>query len=53
MDAQLRVYGEKNQRVADASMPTITIGNTQAPCVIIGEPPGGDPQDRSVFDRIG
>jgi choline dehydrogenase len=37
VDAQLRVYGVKNQRVADASMLTITTGNTQAPCVIIGE----------------
>ena len=38
MDAQLRVYGVKNQRIADASiMPTITTGNTQARCVIIGE----------------
>jgi len=38
VDAQLRVYGVKNLRIADASiMPTITTGNTQAPCVIIGE----------------
>ncbi len=37
-DAELRVYGVKNLRVADASiMPLITTGNTQAPCVIIGE----------------
>jgi choline dehydrogenase len=36
--AQLRVCGVKNQRIADGSiMPTITIANTQAPCVIIGE----------------
>ena len=38
VDANLRVYGVKNLRVADGSiMPTITTGNTQAPCVIIGE----------------
>jgi choline dehydrogenase len=38
VDAKLRVYGVKNLRIADASiMPTITTGNTQAPCVIIGE----------------
>jgi choline dehydrogenase len=38
VDAQLRVYGVKNLRVADGSiMPTITTGNTHAPCVIIGE----------------
>jgi choline dehydrogenase len=38
VDAKLRVYGVKNLRIADGSiMPTITTGNTQAPCVIIGE----------------
>jgi choline dehydrogenase len=38
VDAQLRVYGVKKLRIADGSiMPTITAGNTQAPCVIIGE----------------
>jgi choline dehydrogenase len=38
VDAQLRVYGVKNLRVADGSiMPRITTGNTMAPCVIIGE----------------
>ena len=38
VDAELRVYGVKNLRVADGSiMPSITTGNTQAPCVIIGE----------------
>ena len=38
VDAKLRVYGVENLRVADASiMPMITTGNTQAPCVIIGE----------------
>jgi choline dehydrogenase len=38
VDAQLRVYGVKRLRIADGSiMPTITTGNTQAPCVIIGE----------------
>jgi choline dehydrogenase len=38
VDAKLRVYGVSNLRVADGSiMPTITTGNTHAPCVIIGE----------------
>jgi choline dehydrogenase len=38
VDAELRVYGVKNLRIADGSiMPRITTGNTQAPCVIIGE----------------
>ena len=38
VDAKLRVYGVKNLRIADGSvMPAITTGNTQAPCVIIGE----------------
>ena len=38
VDSKLRVYGVKNLRTADGSnMPTITAGNMQAPCVIIGE----------------
>jgi choline dehydrogenase len=38
VDSKLRVYGVEGLRVADASiMPTITTGNTMAPCVIIGE----------------
>jgi len=38
VDSKLKVYGVENLRVADASiMPTITTGNTMAPCVIIGE----------------
>jgi len=38
VDAQLRVYGIENLRVADASiMPTITSGNTNAPSIMIGE----------------
>jgi len=38
VDAQLKVYGVRNLRIADASiMPRITTGNTMAPCVIIGE----------------
>jgi choline dehydrogenase len=38
VDSKLRVHGVKNLRIADGSiMPTITTGNTQAPCVIIGE----------------
>src|SRR5262245_65914743 len=38
VEANLRVYGVNHLRIADGSiMPTITTGNTQAPCVIIGE----------------
>ena len=38
VDAQLRVHGIAGLRVADASiMPTITSGNTNAPCVMIGD----------------
>jgi choline dehydrogenase len=38
VDASLRVHGVEGLRVADGSiMPTITTGNTMAPCVVIGE----------------
>lgn len=38
VDHQLKVYGIEKLRVADASiMPRITVGNTMAPCVVIGE----------------
>jgi len=38
VDADLKVYGVDNLRIADASiMPRVTTGNTIAPCVIIGE----------------
>jgi choline dehydrogenase len=38
VDGQLKVYGVSHLRVADGSiMPRITTGNTQAPCIIIGE----------------
>src|SRR5262249_16694467 len=38
VDGQLHVYGIDHLRVADGSiMPRVTTGNTQAPCVIIGE----------------
>jgi choline dehydrogenase len=37
VDPQLRVYGVEGLRVADASvMPTVTSGNTVAPCFMIG-----------------
>lgn len=38
VDNELRVYGVDGLRIADASiMPRITVGNTMAPCVVIGE----------------
>ena len=38
VDGALKVYGIEQLRIADASiMPRVTTGNTQAPCVIIGE----------------
>lgn len=38
VDQHLRVYGIEKLRIADASiMPRITVGNTMAPCVVIGE----------------
>jgi choline dehydrogenase len=38
VDAELKVYGIDGVRVADGSiMPRITISNTMAPCVVIGE----------------
>ena len=38
VDTRLRVHGIKALRVADASiMPTIVGGNTNAPCIMIGE----------------
>lgn len=38
VDPQLRVYGVEGLRIADASiMPTVPSGNTNAPCVMVGE----------------
>jgi choline dehydrogenase len=41
VDANLKVYGIENLRIADGSiMPRVTTGNTMATCVIIGERAG-------------
>jgi choline dehydrogenase len=41
VDANLKVYGIENLRIADGSiMPRVTTGNTVAACVIIGERAG-------------
>jgi choline dehydrogenase len=38
VDGELRVFGLKNLRIADASiMPRVTTGNTMAACVVVGE----------------
>lgn len=38
VDGELKVYGIEALRIADSSiMPRITVGNTMAPCVVIGE----------------
>ena len=38
VDGRLKVYGIDGLRVADASiLPHVTVGNTMAPCIIIGE----------------
>ena len=41
VDANLKVYGIEDLRIADGSiMPRVATGNTHAPCVIIGERAG-------------
>jgi choline dehydrogenase len=41
VDANLKVYGIENLRIADGSiMPRVTTGNTMAACVVIGERAG-------------
>ena len=38
VDAQLRVHGVRQLRIADASiMPNVVSGNTNAACIMIGE----------------
>jgi choline dehydrogenase len=47
VDADLKVYGIDRLRIADGSiMPRITVGNTMAPCIIIGERAGQMLQSR-------
>jgi choline dehydrogenase len=42
LDAELRVRGVENLRVADASaLPRVTSGNTMAPCVVVGHRAAG------------
>jgi choline dehydrogenase len=40
VDANLKVYGIENPRIAGSIMARVTTGNTMAPCVIIGERAG-------------
>jgi choline dehydrogenase len=41
VDGELKVYGIEGLRIADGSiMPQITLANTMAPCVVIGERAG-------------
>lgn len=38
VDGKLKVHGVDGLRVADASvLPNVTVGNTMAPCVVVGE----------------
>ena len=38
VDGDLKVYGVENLRIADGSIfPRVPTGNTQAPCVVVGE----------------
>jgi choline dehydrogenase len=49
VDGSLKVCGIEGLRIADGSvMPRITVGNTMAPCIIIGERP-----DRSFDPSTG
>ncbi|MCB8882085.1 GMC family oxidoreductase N-terminal domain-containing protein [Acidisoma cellulosilytica] len=42
VDGSLRVHGIEGLRIADASvLPQVTVGNTMAPCVVIGEQAAG------------
>jgi choline dehydrogenase len=51
VDADLKVYGFDNLRIADGSiMPRVTTGNTMAPCVVIGERAAEILRRRHSFD---
>jgi len=54
VDAELKVYGVENLRIADGSiMPRVMTGNTMAACLIIGERAGEVLQDEhGLLDSI-
>ena len=54
VDARLKVYGVDNLRIADGSiMPRITVKNTMAPCVIIGERAAGILREAHKIEHTG
>jgi choline dehydrogenase len=54
VDGRLRTYGVERLRIADASiMPRITIGNTMAPSVVIGEQAADFVKRELMFGHVG